>query len=253
MSGNALRRQISEGDVVGNLRRALFEKTQAQAPAKEQSRPLQTNISSVDEALQGGLPRGKLIEIAGGAGKMAFSLAALASATGRGELCAFVDSEDSLDVQSAARAGVVLERLLWVRPATNTAINRDNAKPADASVDNALKSVDLLLGAGGFSLIVMSVGQNCRSRGWRAASVWPRLVQRCEKARTALLIATDEPLAQSFAAATLRCAPGEAVWERAPGGRMVLHGQRAAIEVVRSRLGSPGDSAPVSLKKRAAR
>jgi hypothetical protein len=251
MSGNALRRQIIEGDVVDNLRRALSAKTQAAAPAKELPRPLSTNLSVVDEALRGGLPRGKLIEIAGGAGKMAFALLALAAATQRGELCAFVDTEDALDVQSAARIGVVLERLLWVRPATNTQLNRDNAKPADSNADSALKSVDLLLGAGGFSLIVMYIGQSGRGRGWRAASVWPRLGQRCEKANTALLVATDEPLAGSFAAATLRCEPGEAVWERAPGGRLVLQGQRAAIEVVRSRLGSPGDSAPLALKKHA--
>jgi hypothetical protein len=42
-------------------------------------------------------------------------LAAVAAATRRGEFCAVVDASDALDPQSAAAAGVELERLLWVR------------------------------------------------------------------------------------------------------------------------------------------
>lgn len=251
MSANALRLQNRDGNVVENLRRALSEKARAQAPAKEQAPPLPTQLSVVDAALQGGLPRGKLIELFGGAGKMAFALLSLAAATQRGELCAFVDCEDALDVQSAARAGVVLERLLWVRTATDNAINTKTERSAETDAHNALKAVDLLLSAGGFGLIVLYAGRGSGARGWRSASVWPRLVQRCEKARAALLLAADEPLAGSFAAATLRCAPGETVWERAPGGRLVLHGQRAVIEVTRSRLGPPGESEPLPLWKHA--
>lgn len=248
MSGNALRRQSIDGDIVGNLRRALVEKTHAAAPAspREIKAPLQIRLSIVDAALQGGLPRGKLIEIAGGAGKMAFTLLALASATQRGELCAFVDCEDALDVQSAARVGVVLDRLLWVRTSTDISTG---SQSAEAGVDNALKAVDLLLSAGGFGLIVLYAGSQGKSRSWRATSVWPRLVQRCEKARAAVLVASDDALAGSFAAATLRCAPGEAVWERAPGGRLCLFGHRAVIEVERNRLGAPGDSEPLERVK----
>ena len=42
-------------------------------------------------------------------------LAALAAATRRGEFCVVVDASDALDPQSAAAAGVELDRLLWVR------------------------------------------------------------------------------------------------------------------------------------------
>jgi hypothetical protein len=59
----------------------------------------------------------------------------------------------------------------------------------------------------------------------------------------------DQPIAGSAAAATLRCAPGEAVWQHAPGGRLLLHGQQATIEVVRSRLGAPGEVEPLPLRK----
>ena len=69
------------------------------------------------DALTGGLPRGCLTEICGPAssGRTTVLLAALAAATRRGEFCAVVDASDALDPQSAAAAGVELERLLWVR------------------------------------------------------------------------------------------------------------------------------------------
>ncbi len=69
------------------------------------------------DALTGGLPRGCLTEICGPAssGRTTVLLAALAAATRRGEFCVVVDASDALDPQSAAAAGVELDRLLWVR------------------------------------------------------------------------------------------------------------------------------------------
>lgn len=173
---------------------------------------------------------------------MAFALLALAAATQRGELCAFVDCEDALDVQTAARVGVVLERLLWVRPETEA----NSATPDQ----NGLKAVDLLLGAGGFGLVVFWLSPRAQSeRSWRSAAAFARLLQRCEKAKAALLIVTEQPVAGSFAAATLRCAAGQTVWGHAPGGRLVLRGHHAAIEVVRTRLGAPGEVETLPLSK----
>src|ERR1700723_2868584 len=75
-----------------------------------------SGIAEMD-ALTGGLPRGCLTEICGPAssGRTTVLLAALAAATRRGEFCAVVDASDALDPQSAAAAGVDLDRLLWVR------------------------------------------------------------------------------------------------------------------------------------------
>src|SRR5246127_3334448 len=69
------------------------------------------------DALTGGLPRGGLTEICGpsSSGRTSVMLAALASATSRGEYCAVIDASDSLDPHSLAVAGVDLDRLLWVR------------------------------------------------------------------------------------------------------------------------------------------
>ena len=64
--------------------------------------------------------------------------AALAAATGRGEVVALVDTCDRFDPGSAADAGVDLSRLLWVR------------EHGDAG--RALKAMNLVLQAGGFGI-----------------------------------------------------------------------------------------------------
>lgn len=244
MKGSAQLRPEATSDVVAELRRALAERTKAQAPTSQQRAPLSTRLSVIDAALQGGLPRGKVLEIVGGAGKMAFALLALAAATQRGELCAFVDADDALDVQTARRVGVVLERLLWVR--TSEAVPEPGQR--SSPLRDGMKAVDLLLGAGGFGLVIL-YGTRFSRGSAVATTAWPRLVQRCEKAGTTLLIGTEQAVAGSFAAVTLECQAGEAVWERAPGGRMVLHGQRTTIEVTRSRLGPPGEIEELPLRR----
>ena len=75
-----------------------------------------SGIPAID-ALTGGLPRGCLTEVCGGAssGRTSMLLAALAAATRRQEVCALVDVCDAFDPASAAAAGVDFSRLLWVR------------------------------------------------------------------------------------------------------------------------------------------
>src|SRR5438034_4453731 len=79
------------------------------------------------DSLTGGLPRGCLTEICGPAssGRTSVLLAALAAATRREEVCALVDTTDALDAVSAAAAGVILEKLLWVRCGKGRALTSD--------------------------------------------------------------------------------------------------------------------------------
>ena len=80
--------------------------------------PLPTGLGALDRLQEGGLPRGSLIEVSGrrSSGRFALALAALAAATAAGEPAALVDPADQLDPEGARSAGVVLERLLWLRP-----------------------------------------------------------------------------------------------------------------------------------------
>lgn len=260
----------SRSAAILELRRRLS----AQAPASQTPPPLSTALPSLDAALHGGLPRGKLVELAGGAGKQSFTLLALAAATQRGEACAFIDVDDGLDVQTAARIGVALEQVLWVRPRGLKSDPKSDptcapkSEPAQASAEvtpprestpeerirDGLKALDLVLAAGGFGLVVLSLGSLAtQSKGagrlCSGSATWSRLLQRAEAAGTALLLLSEEAVSGSAAVATLRCAPGEAIWQRVPGGRWLLSGQRTAIEVTRSRLAAPGDSIDLRLQR----
>jgi recombination protein RecA len=85
-----------------------------------------TGISELDALLQGGVPRGSIVELcgAGSSGRTSLTFSLLAKATEQQEACAYVDVSDALDPMSLASAGVDLKRLLWVRCGatdTNTA------------------------------------------------------------------------------------------------------------------------------------
>src|SRR5271168_1500319 len=76
-----------------------------------------TGIVALDELLGGGLPVGAISEIVGPecSGRTSLALAFLARITRQGKVCAWVDVSDTLHPESAAAAGIDLDRLLWVR------------------------------------------------------------------------------------------------------------------------------------------
>jgi recombination protein RecA len=89
----------------------------ALTPIQRFVRPvLPTGISAVD-ALIGGFPVGAISELTGpeSSGRTSLALAFLARVTQQGGVCAWIDPSDTLHGESAAGAGVDLDRLLWVR------------------------------------------------------------------------------------------------------------------------------------------
>ncbi len=76
-----------------------------------------TGIAAIDELLGGGLPVGAISEIVGleCSGRTTLALSFLASITRQGKVCAWIDVSDTLHPESAAAAGIDLDRLLWVR------------------------------------------------------------------------------------------------------------------------------------------
>lgn len=179
-----------------------------------------TGIASLDQVLGGGLPRGRLIELTGrrSSGRMALTLRLLGAAMRGGEPVALVDVADALDpsdLNADART-----RVLWVRPATVLA---------------GLKSVDVILDAGGFAMVALYlVGVGARERV--PTSAWTRLVQRAEHARTALLTVTDAGRGTSpgsFAAVTLDARRQRTVWSTPS----LLDAVEGEVTVVRNRQG----------------
>src|SRR5437660_11388589 len=113
-----------------------------------------TGVTALDAKPGGGFPRGQLSEIVGSrsSGRASLLLRLLAASTARGELVALVDALDMLDVESAAAAGVDLDRLLWVRGhvVTNPGMCRDMNQRA---LEQAIRAFALVLQAGNFGLV----------------------------------------------------------------------------------------------------
>lgn len=76
-----------------------------------------TNIRNIDALLQGGLPTGSITEIVGSecSGRTSMALSFIAGMTQSEKVCAWVDVSNAFHPESAAAAGVDLQRLLWVR------------------------------------------------------------------------------------------------------------------------------------------
>lgn len=106
---------------------------------------------------------------------MAAVLHILAQATGGGEICAVVDTNDAFHPASAAAAGVKLSRIVWVRC-------RGNAV-------HALRAADLLLHAGSIGVVVLDLCEAPPQALNRIPlSYWYRFRQAIENTPTALLV-----------------------------------------------------------------
>ena len=186
---------------------------------------LSTGLPALDGALAGGLPRGRVTELAGArsAGRTALACRIAASATTAAETIAWVDPEDTLDPAAADAAGVALSRTLWVRP---------------RSPGEALRATEILLGAGGFGLVVFDPDAHLALLG-RTGS-WIRLARAAERTGSTLLVLTTTPQVGSCAALGLEILGRQAHWSHGPGQLALLDGISSSIAVARSRSGGVG-------------
>src|SRR5471030_1394859 len=175
--------------------------------ARDESALAPSSLSVLDARLGGGFPRGQLSELAGprSSGRASLTLRMLAAATARGELVALVDALDMLDVESAAAAGVDLDRLLWIRGhlVTNQGLCRDLNQRA---IEQAIRAFTLVLQAGNFGLVVFDVAEAPADAVRRLPfTTWLRLQRMVEGSQTACVLVGDEAMARSSAGLTLKC------------------------------------------------
>jgi recombination protein RecA len=175
-----------------------------------------TGIPEVDDLLAGGLPVGVISELTGPAssGQTSLALAFLARRMVDGNVCAWVDTHDALDPESAASSGVCLHKLLWVRcrnaPTETNAVNLrkypvENGKPW-TRLDQALRATDLLLQAGGFAAIVLDLADTAIEHAHRIPlATWFRFRQAADRTRCSLLVLGRVAYAQSSADVVLEC------------------------------------------------
>jgi recombination protein RecA len=164
-----------------------------------------TEISGLDARLLGGFPRGQLSELVGprSSGRTSLLLRLLAAATARGELVALVDALDMFDVESAATAGVDLERLLWIRGlvVANPGMCHDMNQRA---MEQAVRALTLVLQAGNFGLVVFDVVDVPAEALRRLPfTTWFRLQRMVEGRQTICVLAGAERMARSSAGLTL--------------------------------------------------
>jgi hypothetical protein len=200
---------------------------------EERDEPLATAVPALDRLLQGGLPRGQLVELIGGrsSGRFSAELAVLAAATGVGETAALVDLGDGLDPETAAALGADLQRLLWVRPRT---------------LQQALAAAEMLLGSG-FPLVVLDLGYPPVRGGRGAEAAWLRLARAAEAHGSALLVGSPYRVTGTAAAAVLKAGRLRAAWQGGDASPWLLAGlsSRLALEKCRGRL--PGQTEGLEL------
>jgi hypothetical protein len=179
------------------------------------------------DSLTGGLPRGCLTEICGPAssGRTSLLLAAMAAATQREEVCALVDTSDALNPQSAAAAGMDLEKMLWVRcssvmrakngqefnrathHSSKTWVSEEhkNNRGEFSALENALRVTDLLLQSSGFGMVVIDLGDiSFRAARRVPLTSWFRFRRAVENTNTVLLVSSRQACAQSCASLLLQ-------------------------------------------------
>ena len=202
--------------------------------ADEEEEPLATAVPALDRLLEGGLPRGQLVELIGArsSGRFSALLAVLAAATGVGEAAALVDLGDGLDPETAATMGVDLERLLWVRP---------------ARLKDALAATEMLL-ASGFPLVVLDLGPPPVRGGRGVEAAWLRLARTARAHGAALLVGSPYRVSGTASAVVLKAGRARAAWLGGDEGSPWLLGgvaSRITLEKCRRRL--PGQTEDLAL------
>jgi recA bacterial DNA recombination protein len=223
---NSARAALESALRVRKLDRTLT--TTLQSERLDPSALIATDVASLDAALRGGLPRGQLSEIAGprSSGRTSLLFQVIAAATRRGEIAALIDTFDRLDVASADTAGVVLDRLLWVRGQAMTRMQDSglrgqpdtwSAAPGpsglfDRTIDRALKALNLVLQAGGFAYVAIDLADVPPAALARIPfTTWLRVQRIIEGSDTACVLLTPEPLSRSAGGLTLALT-GRSAW-----------------------------------------
>ncbi len=192
-----------------------------------------TAVPALDRLLDGGLPRGQLVELVGGrtSGRFSALLAVLAAATSVGEAAGFVDLGDGLDPEAALALGADLERLLWLRP---------------TALKDALAAAEMLLGSG-FPLVVLDLGQPPVKGGRGIEAGWLRLARAARAHDAALLVSTPYRVSGTAANVVLKAERARAAWQGQGAAPRLLAGIAASLVLEKRRGQLPGRTEGLTL------
>ena len=187
-----------------------------------------TEIEALDTLLAGGLCRGHMIELIGhrSSGRFSTVLSLLAVITAAGEAAALIDLGNNLDPRQAARSGVDLQRLLWIRP---------------RSLKEVLASAETLL-TGGFPLVAIDLGTPPVPGGRGSEASWLRLSRAACSHKAIVFVSSPYRVSGTAAAGVVKASKGRARWtDRIPTSRL-LTGMTSHLRVEKLRGRHGGDS-----------
>jgi hypothetical protein len=213
-SGSGNDRGVSTGLSLADLRAHLVPARDLEA--RERRARLSTGSEALDQLLGGGWPRGAVSEIRGarGQGRTTVLLASIAASLQAGHATALIDFGASFDPRAAARAGILLDRLLWVR---TPAVDLDRAAGAHGSSLGGtgprglagrrrsperllLGAAETILSAGGFGLLALDFGERVPAI---PSATWIRLRQLVTGPGTVVLVVAAHPVSNLFGATSL--------------------------------------------------
>jgi len=235
---------------------------------------LSTGIPELN-AIAGGIPRGCLTEINGSAssGKTSMLLATIAAATQKEEACVLIDASDSFDPISGAAAGIEFSKLLWIRCgksllsaiglqssayvnnlafpngvderlSTTDDLQRASQKLRrnnENRLKQDLKATDLILQSGGFGLVALDLAGIPEKFVRRIPlASWFRFQRTVEHTKTALLVVSEFPCAQTCAALAMNLSNKRSVISHRLSGKPphaeIMDGMQVETEILRARL-----------------
>ena len=163
---------------------------------------------------------GGITEIFGRAssGRTSLLVACLREVTQRGALAALVDTDHVFDPVGAARAGVELSRVLWVR--------------CGRRPERAVRAADLLVRSPGWALVALDTGALTPRLTLAAAY---RLKLAVLRTRTALVVVARHRIVASGATLALETSRHGFVWAGPRPAPTRLEGAGSAVSVVRAR------------------
>jgi len=162
---------------------------------------------------------GRITEIVGelSSGRTSLMTACLRDVTAAGGTAALVDADGAFDPASAARTGVVLSRLLWVR--------------CGGRRDAALAATDLLARCPGFVLVALDAGETPPRVSLGAAF---RLRQAARRAGVALLLVGRRRVAGAGATLAVRTRRDALAWAGSRRAPTRLAGMSTCLQVIRN-------------------
>jgi hypothetical protein len=169
---------------------------------------------------------GEVTEIVGrlSSGRTSLLIAALGRATRAGAAAALVDVDDAFDPSGAARAGVDLTRLLWVRCARRR--------------DHALRAADVLVRCPGFAVVALDLGELVPRLPLTAAF---RLRLAVRRSRVALVVLASRRIAGAGAALAVETVQAGVDWTGPARTATRLTRLRSRVHVVRARTNAGGE------------